>query len=44
MLSQNEPLEKGTFLKTVSSAGSNIGIYFLSLKVFTIRGAMFLFS
>ena len=40
----NESLEKVTFLKTGSSAGSRIGNYFLSSKVFTILGAMFAFS
>jgi len=40
----NEPVEKVTFLKTASSAGSKIGNYFLSSKVFPILGAMFLFS
>jgi hypothetical protein len=34
----NEPVEKVTFLKTGSSAGSKIGNYFLSSKVFTILG------
>jgi hypothetical protein len=29
----NEPVEKVTFLKTASSAGSKIGNYFLSLKM-----------
>jgi hypothetical protein len=40
----NEPVEKVTFLKTAPSAESKIGIYFLSSKVFTILGAMFVFS
>jgi hypothetical protein len=40
---RNEPVEKVTFLKTASSAGSKIGNYFLSSKVFTILGAIFLF-
>jgi len=40
----NEPVEKVTFLKTASSAGSKIGNYFLSSKVFTIFGAMSMFS
>jgi hypothetical protein len=39
----NEPVEKVTFLKTASSAGSKIGNYFLSSKVFAILGAVFLF-
>jgi hypothetical protein len=39
----NEPVEKVTLLKTASSAGSKIGSYFLSSKVFTTLGAMFLF-
>jgi hypothetical protein len=39
----NEPVEKVTFLKTASSAGSKIGSYFLPSKVFAILGAMFLF-
>ena len=39
----NEPVETVTFLKTASSAGSKIGNYFLSLKVFAILGAMVLF-
>jgi len=43
VVSDNEPVEKVTFLKTASSAGSKIGNYFLSSKVFTILGAMFLF-
>jgi hypothetical protein len=43
VLPYNEPVEKVTFLKTASSAGSKIGNYFLSPKVFTILGAMFLF-
>jgi len=34
-----EPVEKVTFLKTVSSAGLKIGNYFLSSKVFTTPGA-----
>jgi len=40
----NEAVEKVTFLKTASSAGSKIGNYVLSSKVFTILGVMFLFS
>jgi hypothetical protein len=40
---RNEPVEKVTFLKTAPSAESRIGIYFLSSKVFTILGAMFVF-
>jgi len=40
----NEPVEKVTFLKTASSAGSKIGNYFLPSKVFTILGEMFAFS
>jgi hypothetical protein len=39
----NEPVEKVTYLKTTSSAGSKIGNYFLSSKVFMIPAAMFLF-
>jgi hypothetical protein len=39
----DSPFEKGTFLKTVSSAGSKTGNYFLSSKVFTILGAISLF-
>jgi len=35
---------KGHFFKNASSAGSKIGSYFLSSKVFTILGAMSLFS
>jgi hypothetical protein len=40
----NEPVGKVTFLKTASSAGLKIGNYFLSSKVLTILGAMFVFS
>jgi hypothetical protein len=40
----NEPVEKVAFLKTASSAGSKIGNYFLSSKVFAILGVMFVFS
>jgi hypothetical protein len=40
----NEPVEKVTFLKTASSAGSKIENYFLSSKVFTILSAMSIFS
>jgi len=40
----NEPVEKVIFLKSVFSAGSKVGSYFLSSKVFTILGAMFVFS
>jgi GTPase involved in cell partitioning and DNA repair len=40
----NEPVGKVTFLKTVSSAGSKIGNYFLPPKVFTILDEMFVFS
>jgi len=40
----NQPVEKVTFLETAASAGSKIGKYFLSSKVFTILGAMFAFS
>ena len=40
----NEPVEKVTFLKTASSAGSKIENYFLPSKVLRILGAMFLFS
>jgi hypothetical protein len=40
----NEPVEKVSFLKTASSAGSKIGNYFLPSKVFTILGEMFVFS
>ncbi len=40
----NEPVEKVTFLKSASSAGSKIENYFLSSKGFTILGAMFVFS
>jgi hypothetical protein len=40
----NEPVEKVIFLKTASSAGPKIGNYFLSSKVFTVLGAMFVFS
>jgi len=40
----NEPVEKFTFLKIASSAGSKIGNYFLPSKVFTILGEMFVFS
>jgi len=43
-VSPNEPVEKVTFLKTVSSAGSKIGNYSLSSKDFTILGVMSLFS
>jgi hypothetical protein len=43
VLRANEPVEKVTFLKTASSAGSKIGSYFLPSKVFAILGAMFLF-
>jgi hypothetical protein len=43
-LSHNEPVEKVSFLKSTPSAGSKIGNYFLSSKVFTILGAMVLFS
>jgi hypothetical protein len=39
-----EPVEKAAFLKTASSAGSKIGNYFLPSKVFTILGAIFVFS
>ena len=40
----NEPVEKVTFLKTASSAGSKIENYFLPSKVFPILGEMFVFS
>ena len=40
----NEPVEKVTFLKTASSAGSKIGNCFLSSKVLMILGTMFAFS
>jgi len=40
----NEPVEKVTFLKTASSAGSKIENYFLSSKVFPILGTMLVFS
>jgi hypothetical protein len=40
----NEPIGEVTFLKNASSAGSKIGNYFLSSKVLTILGAMFVFS
>jgi hypothetical protein len=33
-IAHNEPVEKVTFLKTASSAGSQIGKYFLPSKVF----------
>jgi len=39
----NEPVEKVTFLKNASSAGSKIGNCFLSSKVFTTRGTMSVF-
>jgi len=39
----NEPVEKVSFLKRTPSAGSKIGNYDFSSKVFTILGAMFLF-
>jgi hypothetical protein len=39
----NEPVEKVTFLKTASSAGSKIGNYFLPSRVCPILGAMFSF-
>jgi hypothetical protein len=39
----NEPVEKVTFLKSASSAGSKIGNYFLSSKVFPILGEMLVF-
>jgi hypothetical protein len=39
----NEPVEKVTFLKTALLLDQKIGDYFLSSKVFTILGAMFLF-
>jgi hypothetical protein len=38
-LASNEPVEKVTFLKTASSAGSKIESYFLPLKVLTTHGA-----
>jgi hypothetical protein len=38
----SEPVEKVTFSKTASSAGSKIRKYFLSSKVFTVLAAMFL--
>jgi hypothetical protein len=40
----NEPVEKVTFLKTASSAGSKIENCFLSSKVFPILGTMLVFS
>jgi len=39
----NEPVEKVTFFKIASSAGSKIGSYILSSKVFTILDAMSIF-
>jgi hypothetical protein len=40
--SPNEPVEKVTFLKTASSAGSKIRNYFLSSKVLAIFSATLL--
>jgi hypothetical protein len=42
--SSNEPVEKVTFLKTASFAGSKIENYFLLSKVITILCAVFVFS
>jgi hypothetical protein len=40
----DEPVEKVTFLKSASSVRAIIGNYFLTSKVFTILGAIFVFA